>query len=287
LAVELRAKRAKSAKPLLAESLPDALRRQVKGRAEALPDQRGVTDELRVEVHEMRIALGLVVCLGFLVTAGVFAGPEKTGTIRGVVRFTGKVPPAKQLPTGDGGMIEHHDLVVEPKTKGLRWVIAALEDAPAQPKLDEGETPVLMDQKDMLFIPRVIAVQHGRPVRFDNSDNINHSVTIFSAVKENNINGFVTARDPIIKGFSAEKAPLKVGCVLHPSMTAWIFVAPHPWVAVSDETGAFTIGEVPPGKYKLLLRHPDTGLFERRDVVVKAGEAIKVEVEWKEPRPKK
>jgi plastocyanin len=224
--------------------------------------------------------------LVLLFAANVSAGQEKTGTVRGVVRFTGEVPPARQLPTGDGGTVEHHDLVVDPKTKGLRWTIAALEDAPPQPRLKGGE-PVVIDQKDMLFVPRVVAVRHGRPVRFDNSDPGNHSVSIFSAVEENNLNVFVTAREPVTKAFAAEKAPLRVGCALHPSMTAWVYVAPHPWAAVTDEKGAFTITDAPPGKYTLLLRHPDTGLLERRPVEVRAGQKAEVEVEWKEAKPKR
>jgi plastocyanin len=227
--------------------------------------------------------------LALLLATGAAIGQEKqekTGTISGAVRFTGEVPPAKQLPTGDGGTIDHHDLIVDAKSKGLRWVIAALEDAPERPRL-KGGNPVVIDQKNLTFLPRVVAVQHGRTVRFDNSDNINHSVSIFSAVKENNLNVFVTGKDPATKEFTAEKAPLRVGCVLHPAMTAWVYVAPHPWVAVTDEKGAFTITDVPPGKYTLVLRHPDTGLIERKQVVVRAGEKAEVAVEWKEPKPKR
>jgi plastocyanin len=229
-------------------------------------------------------AVGLALLLS--AAAGAQDKKEKTGTIAGVVRFTGEVPPAKQLPTGDGGTIDHYDLIVDTKTKGLRWVIAALEDAPEQPKLKGGD-PVVIDQKNLTFVPRVVAVQHGRTVRFDNSDNVNHSVSIFSAVKENNLNVFATAKDPVTKEFTAEKAPLRVGCVLHPAMTAWVYVAPHPWVAVTDEKGAFAIKDVPAGKYTLVLRHPDTGLIERKAIEVRAGEKAEVGVDWKEPKPKR
>ncbi len=234
----------------------------------------------------MRGKQWVVVCLGVFLTADVASGQEKTGTIQGVVRFTGEVPPAKHLPTGDGGMIDHYDLIVDTKTKGLRWVIAALEDAPAQPKLKGDDDPVLIDQKNFLFIPRVVAVQQGRSVKFDNSDNINHSVSIFSKVKDNEVNVFVTKKEPLIKAFEAEKAPLRVGCALHPAMTAWVYVAPHPWVAVTDEKGAFTLKNVPPGKHTLWLYHPDTRLEERKEVEVKTGQKTEVEFEWKEAKPK-
>ena len=51
----------------------------------------------------------------------------------------------------------------------------------------------MIDQKDMTFIPRVTAVQHGRPVGFDNSDSVNHSVSILSRHLENDLTVFVTA----------------------------------------------------------------------------------------------
>jgi hypothetical protein len=59
-------------------------------------------------------------------------------------------------------------------------------------------------------------------------------------------------------------------------------VVPHPWFAVSATDGKFTIQDVPPGKYKLWLRHQDTGLQERKDVEVKAGQTVEIGIEWKE-----
>ncbi len=67
-------------------------------------------------------------------------------------------------------------------------------------------------------------------------------------------------------------------------MTAWIFVVPHPWFDVTDEKGTFTIRKVPPGTYTLWLRHPDTGLNERRKVVVRAGETAVADFEWREKK---
>jgi plastocyanin len=234
----------------------------------------------------MRAEQWIVVCLGVFLPAGTAAGKDKTGTIQGVVRFTGVVPPARQIATGDGATIDHYDLVVDAKSKGLRWVIAALEDALPQPKVEAGD-PVVIDQKDMLFVPRVVAVQHGRPVRFDNSDAFNHSVTTAARLPENEMNIFVTAREPVTKAFAAEKAPIRIGCVLHGSMTAWLYVAPHPWVAVTDEKGAFALKDVPPGRYTLWLKHPDTGVQERRQVEARAGQSVEVVIEWKEAEPKR
>ena len=118
-------------------------------------------------------------------------------------------------------------------------------------------------------------------------DPCNHSVRTFSALKENEMNVFVTAAQPVTKTFAAEKAPIQVGCALHGYMTAWIYVAPHPLVAVSDEKGEFAIRNVPPRKYSLWLKHPDTGVQERKQVDVRAGQQVAVEVEWKDSKPKR
>jgi hypothetical protein len=107
---------------------------------------------------------------------------DETGAVTGTVRYTREVPAPKVVITSDGSKLEHNDLVVDQKTMGLRYVVVMLEDAPRQPELEDAE-PVLVDQVDWVFKPRVVAMQHGQPVRFDNSDSVNHSVMASSTVR--------------------------------------------------------------------------------------------------------
>ncbi|OAI50417.1 hypothetical protein AYO44_17780 [Planctomycetaceae bacterium SCGC AG-212-F19] len=214
-----------------------------------------------------------------LLLASLAAEPPATGTITGVVRFTGKVPQPKLITTTDGLQIKHNDLVVDAKTKGLRWVAVVLEDAPAQEKVAKAE-PVIVDQKDMIFMPRVVPVRHGQPVRFENSDQFNHSVQAISTLPANQFNQFVGANQPVTHTFEYQPRPVMIGCTLHGWMRAWVFVVKHPWFAVTEADGAFCMTNVPAGKYTLLLTHPDTGLQERRMVVVEVGKTATVTVEW-------
>jgi plastocyanin len=207
-----------------------------------------------------------------------------TGTITGVVRYTGKVPPPKKIMTTDGGEIQHNDLVVDPKNKGLRYVVAILENAPARAKVQKAK-PVLVDQRAMIFTPRVVAVQHGQAVRFENSDLCNHSVMASSTSKANQFNLFVTPGRPYTHVFELQKHPVQIGCSLHSWMRAWVFVVPHPWFAVTDAKGKFYVEKVPPGKYTLWLRHPDTGHQQRRPLEVKAGKTTQLNIEWKKIDP--
>jgi plastocyanin len=225
------------------------------------------------------LALGLVVQPTRGWAAEPAAKPAPAGKITGVIRFLGTVPPATKIPTTDGGTIEHSDLVVDARTKGLRDVAVVLEDAPAQPRAKKAES-VVVDQRDMVFVPRVVAARHGQPVRFENSDLCNHNVRTYTTLPANDLDAFTRPAQPVEKAFEAQKHPIKVGCNLHPWMTAWVFVVPHPWVAVTDEKGAFAIAGVPPGKYSVWVRHPDTGLNERKAVEVEAGATAEVIVEW-------
>jgi plastocyanin len=227
--------------------------------------------------------LYLAAAFGLLPAAMALPGQppaaHPTGTISGVVRFTGKVPPLRDVTVTDGRTLSLRDLVVDSKSNGLRDVVAALEDAPAQPRLRDAE-PVLVDQRDMLFLPHVVAVQHGQAVRFENSDLFNHSVMASSTMPENQFNVFVSQGKPVEHTFAVQRHPVQIGCSLHPWMRAWVFVFPHPWFSVSDPKGRFTIRDVPAGTYTLWLRHPDSGLQERRHVLVTPGKTTELTVEW-------
>jgi plastocyanin len=229
----------------------------------------------------------VLLCLSNSPLVGGAGKPEErlppkttTGTIAGIVRYTGKVPPPKKIMTTDGGEIKHNDLVVDPKTKGLRFVVAILGNAPARAKVQKAK-PVLVDQRAMIFLPRVVAVQHGQAVRFENNDLCNHSVMASSTVKANQFNLFVTSGRPCTHVFEPQKHPVLIGCSLHPWMRAWVFVVPHPWFAVTDAKGKFLIEKVPAGKYTLWLRHPDTGHQQRQNLEVKAGKSTQLNIEWK------
>src|SRR5262245_33152839 len=87
--------------------------------------------------------------------------PTSGGEVVGTVRFLGTVPPARTIPVSDGSTITHQDLLVHPRTKGLRDVVVMLEDASPQPPV-KGVAPAVMDQKDWMFTPRVLAVRHGQ-----------------------------------------------------------------------------------------------------------------------------
>jgi len=71
---------------------------------------------------------------------------------------------------------------------------------------------------------------------------------------------------------------------------AWVVVAGHPYHAMTDERGQFTLEEIPAGSYTLVVWHPSVFLGEgkwsppsvvKRKVTVKAYQATKTSVALK------
>ena len=69
---------------------------------------------------------------------------------------------------------------------------------------------------------------------------------------------------------------LRVKCDVHLWMFTYVCVVDHPYFAVSDESGAFTIAGVPAGNHTIQVWHERYGSKSER-VTVKSGETTTVE----------
>ena len=56
-----------------------------------------------------------------------------------------------------------------------------------------------------------------------------------------------------IKDLVAERLPMPIECNIHTWMRGSVGIFTHPYFAVTDETGAFTIKNAPAGKYRLVV----------------------------------
>ena len=87
------------------------------------------------------------------------------------------------------------------------------------------------------------------------------------------------------KGFSVTKtlAPtaglLRIKCDAHEWMRAWIVELDHPYFATTDESGKFSIADVPPGTYELVAWHEVMG-EKTAKVTVVAGAPAKVDFQF-------
>jgi beta-lactamase regulating signal transducer with metallopeptidase domain/5-hydroxyisourate hydrolase-like protein (transthyretin family) len=73
-----------------------------------------------------------------------------------------------------------------------------------------------------------------------------------------------------------ERTPFEIRDHVHAWMRAVLLVVDHPFAAVTDESGAFEIADLPPGKYSFRVWHERAGFLDKELTVdVKHGETTK------------
>ncbi len=134
------------------------------------------------------------------------------------------------------------------------------------------DTPVTLDQKGCMYVPRVVALRVGQVLRVTNDDPTNHNV--HTRPKRNEaLNRNMGAQQPALEfRFDKPERPVPFACDIHPWMGAAVFVEEHPWFAVTDAHGAFQIRDVPPGEYVVEATHESLGKVSG-SVTVVAGKS--------------
>ena len=148
-------------------------------------------------------------------------------------------------------------------------------DAPASTRPSPAR-PVVLDQRNVQFVPQVLAVQVGTKVSFPNNDRVFHNVFSF-----HESNRFDLGLYPVgmVKEVPFDRPGLsRVYCNIHPQMAAYVMVVDTPYFAVSDAAGRFTISAVPAGTHRYHAWYPG-GTLLTHSLTVAAD--LPLEVRWK------
>lgn len=113
--------------------------------------------------------------------------------------------------------------------------------------------PVVLNQKGCVYVPRVVALRAGQPLEFRSDDDMLHNV--HGLPFENREFNFGIFKGQVVQRAFAKPEIFKVKCDVHPWMAAWVGVVDHPYFALTDADGRFTIKNLPPGKYTLEVWH--------------------------------
>jgi len=226
----------------------------------------------------MAAVAAIALSLGVHAPAAAAAG----GTIKGRITFTGPEPGNRVIRMGMDPMcaaanrgkqpVNEIYLVGDDKTLGN--VFVKVEGSfPATPV---PSTPVDIDQRACVYLPRVVGARVGQVLRVKNSDNWLHNVHTDSA-KRNAINQSTPLANMNVTLTLRDEEMLRVGCDVHRWMTAWVGVVSHPYFAVSEgKGGTFTIANVPAGKRTITAWHEAFGTLTKA-VDVKDGQTATVD----------
>jgi plastocyanin len=178
------------------------------------------------------------------------------GAVLGRVRFAGEPPRGEPIPVRKNFEVcgEHapSQALVVGASKGVRNTVVYLEGVERGKKPAEFE----LDNAKCLFVPHVSAVMAGARVRVKNTDPVLHNthgllerLTVFNIALPNK--GQTVDITQRIK----KPGVVEVQCDAHTHMRAWIVVRDNPYFAVTDDAGLARIGQVPPGRYRVVAWH--------------------------------
>ena len=134
---------------------------------------------------------------------------------------------------------------------------------------------IVLDQRNMAFLPHVLGVPVGTRVEMPNNDRVFHNVFSFKDGKRFDLglypvgtSKFVTFDQP---GLS------RIFCNIHPTMAAYVMAVDSSLVGVTDTEGKFEIAGARPGRYEYHAWRPGAEIISG-SVTVSAGQEI--EVAW-------
>ena len=114
--------------------------------------------------------------------------------------------------------------------------------------------PVIMDQFGRDFVPRLIVVREGQPVRFKNSEDDLHTVHVQDGDGESLFNVAMPIQGGEHNYTFDDSGDYAVSCNAHQEMHATILVVQAPYAVVADRDGAFALPGLVPGSYNLIVR---------------------------------
>ena len=240
-----------------------------------------------MKMRSLAVVLSLGAFLPATARGPAPAEPAETGTasVSGKVSFEGAAPAPEVLPVIRDAVCQ----ALHPKGLEMRAIdvqggglarvlvyvksgLSATFPAPTE--------PVVIDQQGCTYVPPLVVVQVGQPLKIRNSDNTFHNVHTWSTV-----NAAFNIAQPR-KGMEATRTFEKpeilfpVRCDIHPWMRASIAVLPHPFHAVTGPDGTFTIGGLPAGEYEIEAVHEKLEALTRK-VTVKDGQVVQLNFSFK------
>ena len=217
-------------------------------------------------------------------------------TVTGIVKFSGDKPernPIQQVTVTAFCAAQHKDALPlsEDCVCGrngdddtLQNVLVYVSKGLEGKKFDVPAEAVVLDQHRCMYAPHVVAAMAGQKVEIRNSDDTLHNV-MSSSVENKNFNvGMPFKGDKLPRVFDAAEFKVTLKCALHPWMTAYLHVLEHPFFAVTQADGSFTLKGLPPGEYQISVLHETASLEARPSVQtlkLGAGEMRKIEFVYK------
>ncbi|MFQ5680373.1 MAG: hypothetical protein ACE5HP_13055 [Gemmatimonadota bacterium] len=194
------------------------------------------------------------------------------GTIRGIVRLADGAPGLEEFPVTKNadvcGATKPSPRLRVSENRGVPDAVVAIEGITRGKPMGREEVPLLL-QRDCEYHPHVQVVPVGGPLEIVNDDPVLHNVHGYERRGERWRTIFNIAQP--VQGQRARiserrfRSPRLVRATCdagHAWMSAYVVVGEHPYYAVTDANGEFSLEDVPPGSYTLRMWHEGVAVVE-------------------------
>jgi plastocyanin len=132
---------------------------------------------------------------------------------------------------------------------------------------------IVLDQRNMAFLPHVLGVPVGSRVEMPNSDRVFHNVFSFKDGKRFDLGLYPVGTSKVV---TFDRPGLsRIFCNIHPTMAAYVLAVESSLVGVSDAEGTFAIPSVAPGRYEYHAWRPGAETMTG-SLTISAGQAVEV-----------
>lgn len=201
------------------------------------------------------------------------------GDVSGKVSFEGKAPVSMKLKmNADPICLKANtkgafgEEVVVNKNGTLKNVLIYVKDGLGGKTFPTPSQKLVFDQIGCVYKPHVLGIQLGQELEVLNSDPTLHNVHSLSKSNTQFNQAMPMKGMKITKKFDKLET-FKVKCEVHTWMGAYIGVFNHPFYAVSNDDGTFTLKGVPAGDYTIEAWHEKYGVQTAKVKVDAAGKA--------------
>ncbi|MDH5563839.1 MAG: hypothetical protein OEY91_09505 [Nitrospirota bacterium] len=214
-----------------------------------------------------------------LILAGAlnFAQAENspTTTLNGRILYHGLIPqPEKQVITQDVetcGNIRKIFPVVVSDDGGLAQVVVSVEGLSGT-RLSSIGDPLIVQNEKCVFQPPIAIGSVKQLLEVKNFDPILHNTHIRTETRAF-FNVVLLPQSKGIKKVMKQPGLMTISCNKHPFMMGYIQVFDHPFHALTDSQGAFSIPNLPPGTHRLAIWHRTLGTIHQTVTIPQSNNA--------------
>ncbi len=207
------------------------------------------------------------------------------GAVSGTVKWFGPVPKAVTVPINKDpqicdpeskGKADLERLVIGPEG-GVANTVVYLKNISAGKAFDLPPARRSLDQKHCRYEPHILLVPAQGQLEMKSSDATLHTIHMDGAASYNL--PFPFQDKPVTRNMNTPGV-VNLKCNGgHTWMNGEVMVAPHPYYAVTDESGHFRLSDIPAGQYELVAWHEGWSVLKQEtayDVLTEAkvGRAV-------------